>query len=617
MKALVDRIRSVFQELRQRKVVRTVLVFGGGGGATLGALDILSPLFPFIDRVFPYLVLAGILAFPVVLVLAWAYELTPEGVRLTQPLDGHTPSVATRLGAVLFVGASSLGFGAFAATVWLPGDESAPAPAAPLTSIAVQYFEDFSTDGSLGAVAESLTELLTTELSDVSGLDVKSRSQMRHMRDRGLPVDSTMAALGVGTWVEGSVAGSADALLVTVQLIEAATGNHLWSGEFRSGEGEYLPLLDTLRTAIGLRLRQELGLEVMDRADRAGATSEEALSYFILGRQAEQAAEDVGLQDQDAALAYLATADSLMGRAQALDTEWSAPIIWRGWVDIFRGFSSADRPGTVSSDFAQRAASHGDEALALSPEDPIALELKGVATYYMAEASTDPSPLYTEAERYLREAVRLDPLRARAWYSLSRIQWVRTEFSSARVSAEQALAADPFLVERPRILHHLVQTNTDLRDLPEAARWCAQGRSEHPDKVDFMICRLFELSSFDRRVDPGEAWAFVDTIRAAVGESAWPDYEPWTNMQMALILARDQDADSALFLVQRARGPDPDPYWAYDEARVMHILGDVDLTLDLLETHLEYQPSRKTYLRGDWWFETLLDNPRFRSLTGG
>ena len=81
--------------------MRAGLLFGGGGGAILGALDILSPLFPIIEKVFPYLVLSGILAFPVVLVLAWAFELTPEGVRLTRPLDGHTPSVATRRSMVM------------------------------------------------------------------------------------------------------------------------------------------------------------------------------------------------------------------------------------------------------------------------------------------------------------------------------------------------------------------------------------------------------------------------------------------------------------------------------------------------------------------------------------
>ena len=101
MKASLNRVRTFFQEARRRKLVGTSLLFGGGAYGLLSVLDVLARLVPTIDRVLPYLVLTSILAFPVVLVLAWAFDITSEGIKLTRSQDGSLPPMATRLGAIL------------------------------------------------------------------------------------------------------------------------------------------------------------------------------------------------------------------------------------------------------------------------------------------------------------------------------------------------------------------------------------------------------------------------------------------------------------------------------------------------------------------------------------
>ena len=88
-------------------------------------------------------------------------------------------------------------------------------------------------------------------------------------------------------------------------------------------------------------------------------------------------------------------------------------------------------------------------------------------------------------------------------------------------------------------------------------------------------------------------------------------------MWLSILHARRGQRDSALAALARARGEGGETVDAYDEARIMVALGEHERAIDLLKTFLEIQPSRKDYVRNDWWFESLRENPRFVEITGG
>lgn len=623
MPNLPRQLQLVWQELLRRKVVRAGVIYVTATGGLLAVLDNFSRLFPaVIDPVFPYLLFAAVLAYPVVLASAWSFEWSWSGLQPRPARDGHPVSMTTRLGALSALSAVSVAFGVAALQIWTPPDESegATASPAPLTSIAVLPLDDYSMDRSLGQLARALSEFLTTELARVDGLEVKSRVETGLLREQGT---SLKGRPDLGSWVEGSVAGTLDDFIVTLQLIDGASGDHVWAGEFSGSATRLESVLESVRdslvVAMAHTVRQVVGLELQERAARAGAGSEAAWNHFLLGQTAAQAGRTIAPLELDQGLAQLARADSLLDRAAELDPDWIAPVVERGWVQISRGHLVGPRAGTVPHEFAAHAERYGQDALRRSPEHPEALELRGVARFWLAEAASDGAEdLYQAAEADLVAATLQDPDRARAWEIRTRIEWRRGDFASARTSAEQALRLDHFLMDRSTILHDLVQISLDQRDVEGAARWCSQGRRENPESPDFLICNLFILTNVaEPPVPVAQARLAYDSLRQGTGEAAWPSYQPWADLWLSILFARQNQRDSALARLRDARGEDGEIVDPYEEARIMVVLQDEARALELLAMHLEAEPGRKAYLRNDWWFEDLWDHPRFIEITGG
>lgn len=619
MARIRDRLHPVLQELVRRKVVRSAVIYVTITGGLLALLDNFSRMFPAaIDPVFPYVLLVAVVAFPLVLVSAWAFEWSWSGIHPRAAPDGHPVSMATRLGAVAAVALVSLGFGAGAFAIWEPPGARTPdaGEPPPLTSIAVLPLDDYSADKSLGPLALVVGEFLTSELTGVEGLTVRSRVEAELMRAQGL---SPRSQGNLGSWIEGSVAGTPDAFVITLQFIDGATGDHIEAWEFPGSGMELEPILDSLVVAMAHAVRQELGVELEKRAVEAEAANEEAANHYTLGRRAMQAGEAIRSLEREQAMTQFARADSLFARASELDADWIAPLVQRGWAEILLGHAGSDRAGTVPPTFARRAEAHADLALERRPDHAEALELRGVARFWLAESAADPSAaLYDAAERDLVAATLADPGRGKAWETRARIEWARGDFATARTSAEHALDLDHFLVDRRAIIYDLVQTLLDQREIEAATRRCAQGRRENPAAPDFFICNLFILTNV---AEPpallDDAGLAYDSLRIRVGDEAWPQYRPWAEMWLSILHARRGQRDSALAALARARGEGGETVDAYDEARIMVALGEHERAIDLLKTFLEIQPSRKDYVRNDWWFESLQENPRFVEITGG
>lgn len=623
MTNLPRQIQLVWQELLRRKVVRAAVVYVTAAGTLLGALDIFSRVFPtVIDPLFPYLLFAAALVFPVVLTSAWSFEWDWSGLRPRPGRDGHPVPLGTRVGALLALSAVSVVFGTVVFRIWTPPGHTDP-PAgtpAPLTSLAVLPLDDYSMDQSLGQLAGAISEFLTTELAGVDGLEVKSRVETGLLREQGT---SLQGRSDLGSWVEGSVAGTLDDFRVTLQFIDASSGDHLWAEEFPGSATRLESVLETVRdslvVAMANTVRRAVGVELQKRSARAGTESDAAWNHFLLGRTAAQAGRTIAPLELDQGLAQLARADSLFDRAAELDPDWIAPVVERGWVQISRGHLAGPRAGTVPREFAAHAERYGQDALRRSPEHPEALELRGVARFWLAEAASDSAEdLYQAAEADLVAATLQDPDRARAWEIRTRIEWRRGDFASARTSAEQALRLDHFLMDRSTILHDLVQISLDQRDVEGAARWCSQGRRENPEAPDFLICNLFILTNVaEPPVPVAQARLAYDSLRQGTGEAAWPSYQPWADLWLSILFARQNQRDSALARLRDARGEDGEIVDPYEEARIMVVLQDEARALELLAMHLEAEPGRKSYLRNDWWFEDLWDHPRFIEITGG
>jgi len=225
----LQRLNLLLAELKRRQVFRAAAVYAVVAWAVIEVTSTVLPIFLLPDWVVRVVVGIMVLGFPVVLALAWAFDLTPQGVQRTAT-DSEAPALhlqflhspAFRGTLVLLVVCCTVAAGWVGWQVWLkPGalrgpDHAAVAGTLDPTNLAVLYFDDFSADGQLAYLANGITEALIHELSRLAPLRVVSRNGVKPFRDPTIPLDSLARVLGVGSLVEGSVEGSDDRINVTV-----------------------------------------------------------------------------------------------------------------------------------------------------------------------------------------------------------------------------------------------------------------------------------------------------------------------------------------------------------------------------------------------------------------
>jgi TolB-like protein len=620
---IVQRISELFEDLRRRRVVRAGGLYWIGSLTTLGVLDLLRDLLPWLDRAFPAIVLTAILLFPAVLVVAWAFDWTSEGLQLYRPQAGEGSDMLHRLGVVSVLAVATAGFGWGALLLWsqaetVPGElvvASAP-PGAP-TDIAVLYFDDYSPRGELAYLANGLTEGLINALGNVESLTVISRNGVRRYREGAVSSDSIAHQLGVGTLVMGSVTGEEGRVRVFAQLVDVTGGDEqLWSGRFERADGDILTLQSELVDEISAGLRQSLGVAVRSREAAAETRDNRAWLLFQEGKELMHRARTSDAAGGEYSLGLLDRADSLLVEARTRDPDWAAPVVERGWLAFHRSRLVSPMAGFVRPADSLALLGLADLAVEVSRASPASLELRGVVRFELAEATRAGGELRDRAEDDLRAALQQEPRRALALAYLADARRIAGDFADARNYAQRAMEVDAFLEEAPDVIDGLYGVNLELKAWSEADRWCREGRRRFRANLTFLFCRLQFEALRPQVGDPAVAWALLDTIRTEASVEDWDfQYRTWSGYQVARVLARRAMPDSAeAVLGAYAPALEDRPWFAYDEAHVRLVMGDPESALELLRLYLELAPDRRSYLPSDWLFEELWGDPRFEAL---
>jgi len=224
---------NLFSELKRRNVVRVGIAYVVLGWVALQAGDILFDMFEapaWVGKTFAALLLLG---FPFACLFAWAFEMTPEGVKKTAEVDQSesiTHSTGKKLNAVIMV-ALVVALGYF---IWERQNliDAGPQNAAVDRSIAVLPFINMSSDQEQEWFADGLTEEILNSLARTPDLLVASRTSSFQYKGQNTDISEITKALGVAHILEGSVRRGGDRLRVTAQLIRASDGFHLWSETF-------------------------------------------------------------------------------------------------------------------------------------------------------------------------------------------------------------------------------------------------------------------------------------------------------------------------------------------------------------------------------------------------
>jgi TolB-like protein/Tfp pilus assembly protein PilF len=224
--------KNFFAELKRRNVYKVAIAYAVVAWLLIQVATQVFPFFEIPNWTVRLVVLLIAIGFPIAMIIAWAFELTPEGIKRTEVAD----AAPTRLSAkrawiyvVTIAGAISMGLFSLGRH---PSSKQSEGTQLPAKSIAVLPFENLSRDPDNAYFTEGVEEEILTRLAKMADLKVISRTSTQRFKSSPDNLPEIAKQLGVANILQGSVQKAADQVRVTVQLINATTDAHLWAESY-------------------------------------------------------------------------------------------------------------------------------------------------------------------------------------------------------------------------------------------------------------------------------------------------------------------------------------------------------------------------------------------------
>jgi len=465
--------KKFLAELKRRNVYKVAIAYGVVSWLLIQIATQVFPFFEIPNWAVRLVVLVIITGFPIALVIAWAFELTPEGLKRTQVADAgparHSKHRAW-IYVVIVAGVISVGLfflGRYISSKQIEGAEL------PAKSIAVLPFDNLSRDPDNAYFAEGIQDEILARLSKIADLKVISRTSTQKYKSAPSNLREIAQQLGVSNILEGSVQKSADQVRVNVQLINALTDAHLWADIYDRKLTDIFAVESDIAKTIAETLRARLtGTEKSAIAARPTENSE-AHELYLKGRYffGKRTADDFKraidyfnqaiAKDPNYAPAYAGIADSYV-----LLPEHSN----ESSVEVFpKARAAADKALAIDNNLAEAHVSLG---LVLSDADlnlkaakrefERALELNpnyAAAHYFLGIVVLAPLGQFKQAIVELKRAVELDPFSAIMNMNLGTCYFFSRHYPEAIVQLRKATELDPnFLLTRVFLGHALELT---------------------------------------------------------------------------------------------------------------------------------------------------------------
>src|SRR5947207_3942844 len=229
----------LLSELKRRNVYKIAVAYAVVGWLVIQVSSTVLPTFHAPEWVVQTLVMLVALGFPIALLIAWAFELTPQGLKRTEDVDLAASERQPRKHIwifVVFVGAAlsiALFFvGRYTSREKTPRQSEAATTAIPQKSIAVLPFENLSDDKNAAYFADGIQDEILTKLASIADLKVISRTSTAKYKSKPEDLKTVSQQLGVANVLEGSVQKAADKVRVNVQLIDAGGDSHRWARSY-------------------------------------------------------------------------------------------------------------------------------------------------------------------------------------------------------------------------------------------------------------------------------------------------------------------------------------------------------------------------------------------------
>jgi TolB-like protein/Tfp pilus assembly protein PilF len=575
--------KNFFGELKRRNVYKVAVAYAVVGWLLI---QIGTQVFPFFEvpnwtvRLIVLLIAAG---FPIALILAWAFELTPEGIKRTEDADLVTPVVSRKqswIYVVIIAGALSVGL------FFLGRYTARSAANLPAKSIAILPFENLSRDPDNAYFTEGIQDEILARLAKIADLKVISRTSTQRYKSSPDDLPQIAKRLGVSNILEGSVQKTADRVRVTVQLLNAATDAHLWGETYDRKLTDVFAAESDIARAIADTLRAKLTGSEQNALAARPTENTEAHQLYLRGRYFWNKRTGA---DFKKAIGYF---------NQAIDKDPNYALAYAGLADAYVLLSAYAEASPKDSLPQAKAAA----AKALELDSTL-----GEAHATLGNALIAYDLNFAEGNREFRRAIELNPNYATAhqWYAETGLVPLG-QFEEAIAEARRALELDPLSLV----------INADLgTTLTNAGRY---------DQAIEQLRKTVEM-------DPGfyyAHWTLGDALALkGANEEAIAEYkkaialndDPLPPALLGHLYAKIGRKDEALAILKQLRElreSSKQRYVSPYNLALIHIgLGQKDEAIQLLEeTYEERDGYNIAFLKVEPMLDPLRGDPRFEAL---
>jgi TolB-like protein/Tfp pilus assembly protein PilF len=447
-------VNGFFEEVKRRKVYRVAAAYVIAAGFIIQIGSAVFPAWELPNWTFRLVVVLLLVGFPIALILAWAFDVTPEGIKATPPIVTESQRVPrTRRNLIVL-----LAFGVFVSIC--AGFFLLPRASAHKIdkSIAVLPFENLSNDQENAYFADGIQDDILTNLSKIGDLKVISRTSVMQYRGKTNNVREIGKALGVSAILEGSVRRSANRIRVNVQLIDATTDEHIWASDYDRELTDVFAIQSDLAQKIAGELQAKLSPNEKAQMTRKPTENGEAYLAYI------QAMNLFVPEDFE----KLKQAEQLYERALKLDPNFALASARLSHIEswIFHSFD----PSAARRAKAQTLA---EQALKLQPNLPEGHLALGYC-YYYGDLN------YDRALDEFKIAQSGLPNDADVFLSLGAIQRRKGQWAESTANFEKAASVNP---KDPWVLQNLGINYEALRNYEAANKTFDRGLELSPSSM--------------------------------------------------------------------------------------------------------------------------------------
>jgi len=420
---------SLIAELKRRNVFRVGVAYAIVSWLLLEVASVIFPGLHLPDWTLTFLIVVILAGFPLALILAWAFEMTPEGLKREAEVDRteSTTHVTGRKFDFAIIGLLAVAVVYFAVDkfAFQGGDPIPPTGSTgQVKTIAVLPFANMSGDPEQEFFSDGISEELLNVLAKVKGLRVTSRTSAFAFKGTNTSIPEIAEKLGVDHVLEGSVRMAGDRVRITAQLIEVDTDSHLWSETYDRKLDDIFAIQTDIAEQIARALETTLTPVERENIERKPTEDVEAYNLYLLGRFQWNKFTEEGVAKARAYYEQAIARDSSYARAYA------------GLADVYLVLGGAGLRVLPPKEAIPKAKSAAQRAIALDPNIGEAHGSLGlVYTWFELD--------WAAAERQLERGIEVDPNSALAHADYAHFLSVVGRHEQAIREVERAIELDP------------------------------------------------------------------------------------------------------------------------------------------------------------------------------